>query len=298
LEGIDLISLQTKKRYMISRKIHKWSTHILALANKKSIIKKIKKNNNISAVKVAEVYEYLTDNIWDQQEKLALGKINSLREDLLSSDEIMHFKMIWEPKESDQYNQEASIAVKIMAQTAAIPPKWGDFHFRLLRTFKPENCLELGTNLGISTAYLCSALDLNQKGFLVTLEGNSKFAEVAARGMKSLDLSNLEIVTGLFSDTLDGVLLKYKKFDYVFIDGHHQKDPTLAYFDMIEPFLSENAVVIFDDIYWSEGMQEAWQKVIKNDHVQAAFDFYKLGVIIYNPKISKQSDQYRLAWSF
>lgn len=290
--------LLRKETHMISKKINKWLTHILALLNKKRTIEKIRKNSNGQAVKIADVYEQLVSGSVSLEEQTVLQKINELRIALCASDEMMHFKKIWEPEDSDQYNKDASIAVKNMARTAAIPPKWGEFHFRLLRTVKPENCLELGTNLGISASYLCSALQLNQKGTLVTLEGIPNFAEVAERGLTRLGLSNMEIITGLFSDTLEGVLNKYKKFDYVFIDGHHQKKPTLDYFEVIKPYLAENAVVIFDDIYWSEGMQEAWQEVIKQENIQSAFDFYKLGIIIYNAKITKSAEQYRLAWSF
>ena len=277
------------------KKINKWFAHGTGLLVRSKKLKQIRKNGNPTAAMVANVCEALIHGTYDPEEKQVLNRINDLRSRLCTSEEILHFKKIWEPEESTQFNQEADIAVKDMASTAAIPERWGTFHFRLLRTFEPAKSLELGTNLGISASYLASALHLNKSGQLITLEGIPSFAKVAARGIEELNVSNTTIITGLFTETLEKTLKQYGSFDYVFIDGHHQKKPTLAYFEMIKPYLAENAIVVFDDIYWSDGMLEAWKEVIEEEHVQVAFDFYKLGIVIYNSSQKKQTDKYRIA---
>jgi predicted O-methyltransferase YrrM len=47
----------------------------------------------------------------------------------------------------------------------------------------------------------------------------------------------------------------------VFIDGHHQYQPTLDYFEMIYPKCNKNEIIIFDDILWSTGMRRAWEEL-------------------------------------
>ena len=65
----------------------------------------------------------------------------------------------------------------------------------------------------------------------------------------------MTVITGRFQDVLDDTLADLREVDYVFIDGHHDEKATLDYFNRIYPFLSKNAIVLFDDISWSEGMK-------------------------------------------
>ena len=68
--------------------------------------------------------------------------------------------------------------------------------------------------------------------------------------------------------------------DYAFIDGHHDQDATIDYFRQIKPHLSPNAVLVFDDISWSDGMKKAW-KTIKNDKdIEVYVDLFVVGVCI------------------
>lgn len=140
------------------------------------------------------------------------------------------------------------------------PCIWALLLFHLIRQLKPNACLELGTCLGISTAYQASALELNSYGRLVTLEGSPAFAEIAVRNLEALGLGHrVSIVIGRFQDTLVSVLNDLKSVDYAFVDGHHDENATVAYFENLLPHLSPQALIIFDDINWSLGMRRAWQ---------------------------------------
>ena len=62
--------------------------------------------------------------------------------------------------------------VAAIHRTSAVPHWWGVFLFRLVRELKPERVLELGANLGVSAAYIQSAMLLNgNSGHLTTIEG-------------------------------------------------------------------------------------------------------------------------------
>jgi len=63
----------------------------------------------------------------------------------------------------------------------------------------------------------------------------------------------------LFDDRLPEVLPTFTDVDLAWIDGHHEKDPTLRYFDALKPSLKPGAVVLCDDIAWSPDMDEAWR---------------------------------------
>jgi predicted O-methyltransferase YrrM len=158
---------------------------------------------------------------------------------------------------------------------------WASLLFHLIRKFKPDACVELGACLGISTAYQASAMELNGRGKVVALEGSSAFAEIAGRNLQSLGLGHrVSVVVGRFQDTLDGVLDDLRSVDYAFIDGHHDEQATVLYFEKLLPHLSRQAVMVFDDIAWSPGMRRAWQRVSSDPRIDVSIDFLSMGICL------------------
>ena len=148
----------------------------------------------------------------------------------------------------------------------------------IVREFGPTLGLELGTNLGISSSYQAAAMRLAGRGRMITCEGSPVRSGIARGLHERLGLENVEYVVGLFADTLESVLADNEPFDYVFIDGHHQKQPTLDYFEAIAPHLAPEAVVVFDDIRWSPGMREAWDILSRDHRFSVALDLDIMGV--------------------
>ena len=84
----------------------------------------------------------------------------------------------------------------------------------------------------------------------------------------------------LFSD-VKHFLKKNKGIDFIFIDGHHDKKATLSYFRQILPYLSDGAILVFDDIYWSSGMEKAWNTIRKDPNLKISVDFLNIGICIF-----------------
>lgn len=169
---------------------------------------------------------------------------------------------------------------------------WGVFLLALARTLSPQRCLELGTGLGISSAYLAAGLRPGG-GELVTLEGAAALAQRAGTHLAQLGLEAVRLVPGLFADTLGSVLSPEQPFALAFIDGHHQELPTLAYFDQICVALTARAVVVFDDISWSEGMEGAWAAIVRDPCVRVAIDIEHVGVCVVGPPSTDPPRVYR-----
>ena len=172
-------------------------------------------------------------------------------------------------------------------------PAWGVFLLTLARTLAPGRCIELGTCLGISTSFLSAGMRLAGRGRLVTMEGATALAERSAKNLASLGLDNVEVVPGLFVDTLAPVLEAGGPVDLCFVDGHHQEAPTLAYFDRISEHLADPAVVVFDDISWSEGMVRAWVAIRADRRVRVAVDLGSVGVCVVGPPTDEPARHYR-----
>lgn len=157
--------------------------------------------------------------------------------------------------------------------------------FLLAEHYHCMHILELGTSLGISSAYLGAA---SSKAKVTTLEGDPILASIAHEVHTQANLKNIHILTGPFSETLPGYLSDCKTIDLAFIDGHHQKEATLRYFEQIKLKCNNDSIIVLDDIYWSKGMTEAWQTICANSDVTLSIDLFHIGIVFFKKELSKQ----------
>ncbi len=221
------------------------------------------------------LYESLTHAISAEEQEL-ITLIEQRRSFLLSSDkEIAVIDYGAGSSSSNRTKEEMEKGVQSTALVANIckaskPAFWATFLFKLIRKLEPSSCVELGSCVGISASYQASALKINEKGKLLTLEGSPEIAKIANETLESLNLQNASVVTGPFHETLKGVLESSKPIDFFFNDGHHDHDAVILYFNEALPNLSNEAVVVFDDISWSPGMRKAWIE-IEDDRASHCF---------------------------
>lgn len=87
-------------------------------------------------------------------------------------------------------------------------------------------------------------------------------------------------LSGFFPTDTAGVLQNSKSINFVFMDGHHDSHTTLSYFGQIQPFLTEKAIVVFDDVAWSSDMAEAWHTIARDDRVELALNLGVMGLCV------------------
>jgi predicted O-methyltransferase YrrM len=167
--------------------------------------------------------------------------------------------------------------VQQTASTSLKPKKYAQLLYRLVNYFQPEQVLELGTSLGITTAYLAKA---NASARVTSMEGSTAIAEIAMRQFDALQLNNIKIVTGNFDETLQPVIEKTEQpFNFVFIDGNHRKEPTLRYFEQLLAKTNTDTIFVFDDIHWSKEMEEAWELIKQHPSVTLTIDLFFIGLV-------------------
>src|SRR5690606_32967933 len=110
------------------------------------------------------------------------------------------------------------------------PPDQGRLLFSLVRVLRPRSVLELGTNIGISAAYIRLGLRYGGQGSLTTVDASGARLELARRNFDTLGLDHPDWVEGRFDDVVPSLLTTVRPLDLVFIDGNHKRDPTLSYF--------------------------------------------------------------------
>jgi predicted O-methyltransferase YrrM len=166
--------------------------------------------------------------------------------------------------------------VSDIAKKSLKKSKFAEMLFRLVQNYNCNQVLELGTSLGITTAYLAKA---NKSGVVTTIEGCSEISKLARQNLKDLDCGNVDVITGDFDTVLPSLLPKMNPIDLLFIDGNHSEDATLRYFELCKPYLSDSAIVVLDDIHWSRGMHSAWEKALKNEKVGMSIDVFEMGIL-------------------
>lgn len=167
--------------------------------------------------------------------------------------------------------------VQQVAATSLKPKKYAQLLYRLVNYFKPAEILELGTSLGITTAYLAKA---NPSATVTSMEGSTAIAGIAKQQFGSLQLNNINLVTGNFDETLQHVIDNViQPFNFVFIDGNHRKEPTLRYFEQLLTNTSNDTVFVFDDIHWSKDMEEAWEAIKQHSSVTLTIDLFFIGLV-------------------
>jgi len=165
-----------------------------------------------------------------------------------------------------------------IARTALKPPKFGQLFYRMARHYQPSSVVELGTSLGVTTAYLAFG---NPVASITTLEGSPAIAAVARHNFASLGLERIRLVEGNFDDTLAGALQGLASVDLAYIDGNHRLEPTLRYFREMQPKLHAESILIFDDIHWSPEMEQAWEALKADPQVRCSVDLFYIGILFY-----------------
>ncbi|WP_162415455.1 O-methyltransferase [Cyclobacterium roseum] len=138
--------------------------------------------------------------------------------------------------------------------------------------------LDLGTSLGINTAYLSKSV----KGKLYSFEGDPAQMELAKKHLDSH--FNVQLVSGNLDETLSEVVQGLQGIDFVLMDANHRYAPTIAYFDLISPKLHGSSIVVLADIHWSLEMKRAWNHLKRSPRVTCSMDFFDCGVLFFRPE--------------
>jgi predicted O-methyltransferase YrrM len=222
------------------------------------------------------VFEFIDQVLTDKHAYPEYVPIEELRERLLKNNEQLTIR---DHGAGSAIDKKDIRTVASIVKNAVKPAKFGQLFFRMVRKYGSTRILELGSSVGITTAYLASA---NPGGNVLSVEGSPNLAELAERHLQQLALLNAKVVVGSFDEVLPGILREIDGLDLVFIDGNHQQEATLRYFGMVLPKIHENSVLIIDDIHWSRGMENAWSILCKHPSVRCSLDLFFSGILFFN----------------
>ncbi|MFK7973008.1 MAG: O-methyltransferase [Bacteroidia bacterium] len=162
----------------------------------------------------------------------------------------------------------------------------GNWLHHLVKHYQPQRLLELGSHLGISSLYQASGM--SDTAQFMSLEGDPALAALAQKHLRQFGHARTSIVEGAFTQSLPKINLEAYRPDYVFIDGDHRYEPTLAYVRAILPHMPAGSILVMDDMYWSKGMTKAWNEIILMPELSVTIDLFHLGIAFVKRPQEKQ----------
>jgi len=156
--------------------------------------------------------------------------------------------------------------------------KQAEFLYRLINKFAPNTMIELGTSIGLTSLYLAKA---STKSTLYTIEGCPNLFQLSNNLFKEQGIHNIQSMNGNFNTEFPKLLSQVPSLDFLYIDGNHAYEPTMNYFKMALEKKNSNSIFVFDDIYWSEGMQKAWKEICEHPEVRVSLDLFYFGIVFF-----------------
>lgn len=246
----------------------------------KAYIKFLIKSTNQHGVHSPFVYDLVTKCIYDKSKYGDYKSILSYKKELLNNKSKIN---VTDLGVGSHVSNKKERIVSEIAKNAGTTNKRTKLLYRLVTYFKPNAILELGTSLGIATHAMSLA---NPKASITTIEGCPTISEFTTANFEIHKLKNINLITGNFNGEIQN--LKPKIFDLIFFDGNHQKEATLNYFESLLQTANNNSVFIFDDIYWSKDMTEAWETIKQHPKVTITIDTFYWGIVFFRKEQLKE----------
>ncbi len=232
-------------------------------------------NKNGHGVHSPFVFDLIIHVLNDRKNEPCFQEIESIRQSLKKNHDFIEVEDFGAGSAVIKSNERK---ISKIANSSLKSPRYAQLLHRLVKYFRPKNMVELGTSFGITSAYLAKG---NSDAQLYTFEGASSVSKIAENNFKKLSINNVELVTGDFGKTLPPFLEKKMPIDFAFVDGNHREKPTISYFESILSHCNEHSILVFDDIHWSEEMENAWNFIKNNQSVTMSVDLFFIGIVFF-----------------
>lgn len=178
--------------------------------------------------------------------------------------------------------------VKDIADRGITRTAHSEMFYKLINFSGYRTIVELGTSLGLNTLYLARAA--GHEGQVISIEGSSELSDFAKQLAETNEVSTSRYICGDFDRVLPILLDELTNLDFLYVDGNHSREATLRYFDLALPKVHAPSVIVFDDIYWSKGMTEAWQTIKQHPSVRLSIDTFYFGMVFFDPALREKTN--------
>jgi len=238
------------------------------------------KSTNQHGVQSPFVYNFVTKCLYDKTNFNYYSKLKAYQNTLKDNNTTIEINDLGAGSKVTRSNIRK---ISSIAKNVGTTPFRARLLCRVVHYFEFETILELGTSLGIATHAMHFG---NPNAHITTVEGCSNISAFTKNSFKQFNLKNIDVITGDFNEVIQN--LPSHNFDLIYFDGNHQKEATLNYFESLLKTTHNDSVFIFDDIYWSKGMTEAWEFIKQHPKVTVTIDTFFWGFVFFRKEQSKE----------
>jgi len=234
------------------------------------------------------VYDLITNCFYDRSDYSDYSKLRMIRKEYSSNKQIIEINDFGAGSKVFKNNRRS---ISSIAKNAGITNGKQKLLFRLIRYLNSNSFLELGTSLGMATSAMSCA---NPSASIQTVEGCTSTAEIAQKMFEKYELQNITLYNSTFEEFFSKIENQDILFDLIYLDGDHNKENTIRYFESILEHINEQSIIILDDIHWSHEMKQAWIEIIDRPEVTVSIDTYNWGLLFFRKEQQKQHFRIRL----
>lgn len=229
------------------------------------------------------VYDLITNVFNDINDYKAYNEIEKIRSNLLKSEKTISVTDFGSG--SHKFKSDTR-KIRDIAKYSSVSKKSGKLLYRLVKYFNPKVVVELGTSLGISTMYMAKG---NETAKIISIEADKNLSEIAKLNFIDAGLSNIRIINDSFENALPRIIESTDEKLFIFIDGNHNKESALHYYNQFLAKPENIRIIVFDDINWSGEMQEAWKEIKSSTVSKVTLDLFFMGIVFFKKGIQKQN---------
>lgn len=144
----------------------------------------------------------------------------------------------------------------------------GLFLEMMSRIIRPKRVLELGTFTAYAT--ICLAKGLDKDGIIYTIEENSELLPIITKYLNKADIESKTKL--LIGNALDVIPTLHETWDIIYMDA--DKINYLNYYKMLIPALSNQGILLVDNVLWNGKISKKIQDTDKDTKAISEFNEY------------------------
>ena len=243
------------------------------------------------------LFEWVRMVMSDRHAYRVWNEIEKVRTQMLRSEQVIEFVDYGSGVKQSGEQVIDERKVKNIAKGSLAKAKYAQMLFRLVNWLghqlregdKGLTIVELGTSLGVTTAYL-AGVDTRDKVY--TYEGCEAVANMAKENWKVLGMNNIEGFIGAIDEEV--LQSGLERVDVAFVDANHTYEASMMYFDVLAQKVHEKSVVVMDDIHHSDEMERVWQEICADERVTSTIDLYQMGLVFFDKHYWKRNYRMQL----
>lgn len=164
-------------------------------------------------------------------------------------------------------------------------PRLAQLVYRLAKFQNPKSIIEIGANLGFTTAYLAKA---QPSLTVISIAQCTNTTAVCTETLARLGLENVNIQVGDVQQQLLKAIAKTTPLGLVYFNSSDIKKQLYACFQLCLAAATEDTMFIIDDIYRNSDTKVTWRQIKEDSRVTVTVDSFWIGLVFFRKGQAKE----------